>query len=126
MVRNNILRITLISLGIISLTLGIIGIFVPILPTTPFLLASVALFAKSSPKLYYKLLNNKYLGEYIKNFRVHKSIPLKTKIFAISLLWISIATSIIFFIKILWVKILVASIASVVTYYILSFKTKRD
>ena len=126
MVRNNILRITLISLGIISLTLGIIGIFVPILPTTPFLLASVALFAKSSPKLYYKLLNNKYLGEYIKNFRVHKSIPLKTKIFAISLLWISIATSIIFFIKILWVKILVASIASVVTYYILNFKTKRD
>lgn len=126
MVRNNILRITLISLGIISLTLGIIGIFVPILPTTPFLLASVALFAKSSPKLYYKLLNNKYLGEYIKNFRIHKSIPLKTKIFAISLLWISIATSIIFFIKILWVKILVASIASVVTYYILSFKTKRD
>lgn len=126
MVRNNILRITLISLGIISLTLGIIGIFVPVLPTTPFLLASVALFAKSSPKLYYKLLNNKYLGEYIKNFRVHKSIPLKTKIFAISVLWVSITTSIIFFIKILWVKILVASIASVVTYYILSFKTKRD
>ncbi|RKV85115.1 MAG: DUF454 domain-containing protein [Bacteroidetes bacterium] len=126
MIRNNIIRITLISLGIISLTLGIIGIFVPVLPTTPFLLASVALFAKSSPKLYYKLLNNKYLGEYIKNFRVHKSIPLKTKIFAISLLWISIATSIIFFIKILWVKILIASIASVVTYYILSFKTKRD
>ena len=126
MVRNNILRITLISLGIISLTLGIIGIFVPVLPTTPFLLASVALFAKSSPKLYYKLLNNKYLGEYIKNFRVHKSIPLKTKIFAISLLWVSITTSIIFFIKILWVKILIASIASVVTYYILSFKTKRD
>lgn len=108
------------------MTLGIIGIFVPVLPTTPFLLASVALFAKSSPKLYYKLLNNKYLGEYIRNFRVHKSIPLKTKIFAISVLWISIAISIIFFIKILWVKILVASIASVVTYYILSFKTKRD
>ena len=126
MVRNNILRITLISLGIISLALGIIGIFVPVLPTTPFLLVSVALFAKSSPKLYYKLLNNKYLGEYIKNFRVHKAIPLETKIFAISVLWITILSSIIFFIKILWVKILVASIASVVTYYILSFKTKRD
>jgi inner membrane protein ybaN len=126
MVRNNILRIILISLGIISLALGIIGIFVPVLPTTPFLLASVALFAKSSPKLYYKLLNNKYLGEYIKNFRVHKAIPLKTKIFAISVLWITILSSIIFFIKILWVKILIASIASVVTYYILSFKTKRD
>ncbi|MFC2391177.1 MAG: YbaN family protein [Bacteroidota bacterium] len=126
MVRNNILRITLISLGIISLTLGIIGIFVPVLPTTPFLLASVALFAKSSPKLYYKLLNNKYLGEYIKNFRVHKSIPLKTKIFAISVLWISIATSIIFFIKILWVKILVAAIAAIVTFHISKFKTRRD
>ena len=126
MVRNNILRIILISLGIISLALGIIGIFVPVLPTTPFLLVSVALFAKSSPKLYYKLLNNKYLGEYIKNFRVHKAIPLETKIFAISVFWITILSSIIFFIKILWVKMLIASIASVVTYYILSFKTKRD
>lgn len=88
-------------LGFTSLILGIIGIALPILPTTPFLLLSSFLFLKSSEKLYNWLLNNKILGQYIKDFQIEKSIPLKVKISSISLLWLTISTSAIFFIHIL-------------------------
>lgn len=115
----------LIVLGFIFLGLGILGIFLPLLPTTPFLLLTAWMFAKSSEVLYQKLLNNKYLGNYIKEFRENRSIPLKTKIIAISLIWLTIGYSIIFLIKIIWVKAVLLIIAVGVTIHILSFKTKQ-
>ena len=115
-----------IILGFICVALGVLGIFLPVLPTTPFLLLAAWLFAKSSDKLYNKLLENKYVGSYIKNFREHRSTPMPTKIFAISMIWISIGISVVFAVKILWVKIVLVSIATIVTAYILSFKTKRQ
>lgn len=115
----------LIVLGFIFLGLGILGIFLPLLPTTPFLLLTAWMFAKSSEVLYQRLLNNKYLGNYIKEFREDRSIPLKTKIIAISLIWLTIGYSIIFLIKIIWVKAVLLIIAVGVTIHILSFKTKQ-
>ena len=91
-----------IILGFICVALGVLGIFLPVLPTTPFLLLAAWLFAKSSDKLYNKLLENKYVGNYIKNFREHRSIPMPTKIFAISMIWISIGISVVFAVKILF------------------------
>ena len=115
-----------IILGFICVALGVLGIFLPVLPTTPFLLLAAWLFAKSSDNLYNKLLENKYVGSYIKNFREHRSIPMPTKIFAISMIWVSIGISVVFAVKMLWVKIVLVSIAAIVTAYILSFKTKRQ
>lgn len=112
-------------LGFSSLILGIIGIALPILPTTPFLLLSSFLFLKSSEKLYNWLLNNKILGQYIKDFQIEESIPLKVKISSISLLWITISTSAVFFIHILWLKLLLFAIAIGVTIHILHYKTKK-
>jgi len=117
------MKILYIILGTISLALGIIGIFVPLLPTTPFLLLTAALYFKSSPRLYNWLLSHKHLGPYIRNFRENKSIPLQAKIISISLLWGTIAYCIFFVISILWVQILLFCIAVGVTYHILSFKT---
>ncbi len=114
-----------IALGTISLGLGIVGIFVPLLPTTPFLLLTAALYCHSSDKLYNKLMNHKTLGPYIHDFRTHKSIPLKTKIISISLVWITIGYSIMCIVPLLFVKILLATIAIGVTIHILSFKTKK-
>ncbi len=114
-----------IVLGFIFLGLGILGIFLPLLPTTPFLLLAAWLFAKSSERLYRRLLNDKYVGNYIKDFKEYRSIPLKTKIFAISLIWLTMGYSIIFVIKIIWVKIVLLIVAIGVTIHILSFKTKR-
>ena len=67
-------------IGFLSLILGVIGIFLPVLPTTPFLLLSAALFFRSSPRAYDWLLAHKYLGPYIRSFREDRMIPLRAKI----------------------------------------------
>ncbi len=116
-------KILLILAGSLSLILGLIGIVVPLLPTTPFLLLSAACFFKSSDKLYNKLISNKFLGSYIKNYREKKGVPRKVKIVAISTLWATILFSAIFIINLIWVKILLLVIASAVTYHILKLKS---
>ena len=67
-------------IGFLSLILGVIGIFLPVLPTTPFLLLSAALFFRSSPRAYDWLLTHKYLGPYIRSFREDRMIPLRAKL----------------------------------------------
>ncbi len=121
----NMIRYVKIFAGCICLFLGIIGIVVPLLPTTPFLLLSSYLFFKSSPRLQHYLLNHKYVGTYIKNYQITKAIPLKLKIFTISFLWITILISVIIFSDLLWLCILLISIAIAVTIHLLSFKTLR-
>ncbi|MGV9174170.1 MAG: YbaN family protein, partial [Promethearchaeia archaeon] len=91
-------------IGFITLTLGIIGIVLPILPTTPFLLLSAGCFARSSEKFYRWLINHKLLGAYIRNYREGTGMPIKIKIFTITLLWLTILVSIFFLIKIQWIK----------------------
>ena len=114
-----------ITIGSISFGLGILGIFLPVLPTTPFLLLTAALYARSSDKLYLKLLNNRYLGSYIRNFREEKSIPLHAKIIAITSIWVVILYSIIFILSgKLILQILLGAIATAVSIHILSYKTK--
>ena len=121
----NLMRILLVIIGTISLILGIVGIFLPLLPTTPFLLLSAALYFKSSPKLYDWLLGQKYLGPYIRNFREKKAIPLRAKILSITLMWGSMLYCVIYLVPIIWIKFLLIAIAISVTYHILSYKTLK-
>lgn len=114
----------MIATGTFLIGVSIIGIFVPVLPTTPFLLLAAALYAKSSRRFYNWLINNRILGRYIKNYREGKGIPLKIKIIAISILWITIGYSAIFAMDILWVRILLILIAIGVTIHIASKKPK--
>jgi len=85
--------------GMICLVLGAIGIVLPILPTTPFLLASAACFCKSSSRMYNWLLSNKWFGEYIRNYREGRGLPMKTKITALTVLWATIGISTVFFLN---------------------------
>jgi len=115
-----------IALGFITLILAIVGIFIPLLPTTPFLLLSAALFFRGSQKLYDWLINHKIFGTYIRNFREYKAIPLSTKVFAVSALWAMIlSTAFIVFDRWLIRGILI-SIAIGVTIHILHYKTLRE
>lgn len=114
-----------IVLGTIALILGLVGIFLPILPTTPFLLLTAFLYLKGSPKLYNKLMSHKKIGTYIRNFQIYKAIPLKTKISTLVVLWLTILSSAIFFVDIIWVKILLIAIAIAVTIHVLSYKTLK-
>ncbi|MDR0927265.1 MAG: YbaN family protein [Ignavibacteria bacterium] len=114
-------------LGLISLGLGIIGIFLPLLPTTPFLLLSAYLFSKSSKKWHQWLLQHKTLGPYIRQFQEDRAIDLRVKVIAISTLWVVISFSAIVVAEELWLRILLFAIAIGVSGHILSFKTrKRD
>nr|WP_320057768.1 YbaN family protein [uncultured Bacteroides sp.] len=114
-----------IIIGTVSLILGIAGIFLPLLPTTPFLLLTAALYFRASPRLYNWLLSQKHLGPYIRNFREEKAIPLRAKIISITLMWATMLYSISFFVPIMWAKILLLLIAIGVTYHILSYRTLK-
>ncbi len=116
----------LVSIGTFFVGIGIIGIFVPILPTTPFLLLAAALYARSSQKFYKWLINNKYFGKYISNYREGKGIPLKIKIFAISILWITIGCSALIVVDIFFVRMILAIVAIGVTIYIIRIKTFKS
>ena len=110
-------------MGVLSLTLAIIGILIPILPTTPFLLISATCFFKSSKKAYNWLLNNKIFGDFIQNYQEGKGISSKHKKITISILWITIILSIVI-IKTLWVSILLPIIAIAVSAHISLLKPK--
>jgi uncharacterized membrane protein YbaN (DUF454 family) len=120
---SNFKKIMLIIIGSIALILGTVGIFLPLLPTTPFLLLAAACYIKGSEKLYNFLISNKLLGTYIKNYREKKGIPKKTKITSITLLWTSICYSIIFVLDNFHIKLLVIVIASCVTVHLIKIKT---
>lgn len=120
---KSIKKILLILAGSISLVLGVVGIILPLLPTTPFLLLSAACYVRSSDNLYQWLITNKYVGPYILNYRNGKGIPLRAKIISISLLWISMIYTIVFVIPLIMVKILLLLIAAYFTCFILKQKT---
>ena len=112
-----------IALGFIFLTLGVIGIVFPVLPTTPFLLLTSYFFVRSSDKLYQWLIHHKIFGAYIYNYVKYKAIRKSAKIMALLLIWITIPLSLIFFIDHIVVRTVLFTIASVVSVYILSLKT---
>lgn len=97
----------LIIAGILSLCLGTIGILLPLLPTTPFLLLSAYCFTKSSVRLHNWLINHKVFGRYISNYINYHAIPKKTKFLSILLLWLTLMVSILLLQKILVTFILV-------------------
>ena len=121
------MRIFLIIVGAISLALGIAGMFLPLLPTTPFLLLSAAVWVKASPSLYEWLLNHKLFGEYIRNYREHRAIPLSMKIVSVSLVWLTIGYCIFAVVEEWWwAQVLMALLAIGISWHILSFKTLKN
>jgi len=108
--------------GSLSLALGIVGIFLPVLPTTPFLLLSAFCYLKSSKRVYDWLVNHKYFGEPIRNYMEHKAIKRNTKIGALIFLWVSLAVSA-YFVDIWYVRIILAAVGIGVSIHILSMKT---
>lgn len=119
---NKLSKILNIIAGSISLSLGVIGIFVPLMPTTIFLIIAAYFYFKSSPKLYNWLVNHKIFGKYISDYRKYKAMPKKAKITAILMLWVTILISALIIAK-LWAFIALFIVAISVTAYILSIKT---
>lgn len=118
-----LVRWLFLVLGTISLILGVIGIFVPLLPTTPFLLLTAYLYFRGSPGAYNWLIGHKQLGPYIINYREKKIIPKRVKIYSIALMWVCVLNSVFFIINAAWMKIALILIISGVTVHILSFRS---
>ncbi len=111
-------KLLFILFGFISLFLGILGIVLPGLPTTPFLLLTAWLFVRSSDRLYNWLIEHRIFGSYIKNFQ--KGMSLRTKIISIAIMWTMIFVSVFFFINNFTVQIIVI-IMGVVGTFVMSF-----
>lgn len=115
----------LIILGAVSLGLGVTGMFLPVLPTTPFLLLTAWCWLKGSPRLYAWLMSQPRLGPYIRDFQEHRCISRKVKAISVSTLWVTVTVSIVL-VHPLWLRILLFCIAVGVTVHILSFTTKNQ
>jgi uncharacterized protein len=105
--KQRIVKALFLAAGTVCLVLGAIGIFLPVLPTTPFLLLSAACYLRSSQRMYKWLLGNRWFGEYIKNYREGKGIPAKTKLVTLAILWAAILYSTLMVVD----EILIAQIA---------------
>lgn len=118
-------RAALLVIGCVSLAVGVIGIFLPLVPTTgPLLLAAVC-FDRSSPKFHSWLMNNRFLGSYIKNYREGRGLPMMQKVCTIGLLWTTITLSIVFAIDAWWGRALLAAVAIGVTWHVATLPTYR-
>jgi uncharacterized protein len=111
----NYIKVILIIFGTLSLCIGIIGILVPGIPTTPFVLLTAGLYLKSSDRLYQRLISNRYIGPYILEFQKNKGLTRKTKLYAISVMWFMIIISCLFFIEQLSLILLVSGVGFVGT-----------
>ena len=120
--RNPAVRFALLALGWISVVLGVIGIFLPVLPTTPFLLLAAACFMRSSKRFYLWLVNHRQLGPWIVDYLEGQGIPLKGKVYAISLMWLSISVSC-YVVPLFWARAFMLTSAVLVSLYILNQKT---
>ena len=122
--QKTVKRRLLVIVGTISMAVGIIGIFVPILPTTPFLLLAAVCYMKGSNRLHQWMLNNRLFGAYIKSYIQGRGMPLSIKILTILLLWISIGVTVAFGVQHIALRAVLVLIAVGVTVHISLIKTK--
>ncbi|MBC9250012.1 hypothetical protein A9179_06945 [Pseudomonas alcaligenes] len=120
--RHRSVRYALLAVGWLCVVLGVIGIFVPVLPTTPFLLLAAACFVRSSRRFYLWLVEHPRLGPWIRDYLDGNGIPLKGKVYAIGLMWSSIALSC-YLVQRPWAWAFMLTSAVLVSTYILRQKT---
>lgn len=115
----NIKRILWVAGGTLSFLIGLIGVVIPILPTTPLIILAGFCYGKSSPRLHHWLITNKYFGKYIQDYQKGHGVPIRVKLFAVAFVWIGIVSSL-FVIPLSFVKALMITIGIGVTIFIMT------
>ena len=118
------MKVLLNVAGTVSLGLGILGVFLPLLPATPFLLLASACYLRGSERLHRKLMESRVLGSYIRNFQRGRGIPLRAKVLTIALLWASLLFSI-YSVDILAVVLMLCLCGVTSSFLILRMKTLK-
>lgn len=122
-VKSDVLRWILICCGWVSIVAGVIGIFLPLLPTVPFLLLAAACFARSSERFHGWLIEHSHLGPLVRDYLNGGGIPLRVKRMAIGMVWISFPASAYLFVRVMWIQIALVAVAAGVTLYLLRLPT---
>ncbi len=125
-ISEKIKRTIFTVFGTIFLIIGAIGVFIPILPTTPFLLLAAACYLRGSERLHRWLINNRVFGEFIRNYTEGRGIKQRQKVYTISFLWLMIIFSVIYVLKSSLFKILLLIIAMVVSIHIIMLPTIKQ
>ncbi len=112
----------MIIIGFFFVGIGVIGIFLPLLPTTPFFLLAAVCFARSSERFHKWLLNHRLFGKYVKGYQGKEKIPAKIKIFTIFLLWVTIILSGFILLRELYIKVILFIVAVGVTIHIFNIQ----
>jgi uncharacterized membrane protein YbaN (DUF454 family) len=115
--KNKVIKALVLFVGGLSVVLGVIGIFLPVMPTTPFLLLAAACFMRTSPKFYNWLVGHPKLGKYLVYYLEGKGIPLKAKVYTIATMGISMGVTC-YFVPVTAVRILLPLVGVLVTLYI--------
>lgn len=123
---NPVVRWLLMAAGGVLVAIGVIGIFVPLLPTTIFLLLAAACFGKSSPAAYRWLTTNRWFGRYLHNYKERRGATLATKATSIATLWLGIGAALWLLSLPVWVTVALLVIAAAVTLHLLRLETIRD
>lgn len=116
-------RIVLLTGGWLLLALGAVGVFVPVLPTTPFVLLASGCFSCASPRLYQVLARSRFFGPYIENYCTKQGVPRAAKIRGIIAVWALLLISMVATGK-LWVTLLLLAVGAAVTAHLLLLKTR--
>ncbi len=118
-------RALLWATGTLFVGIGILGIFLPLLPTTVFLLIAAACYARSSDRAYRWLMTNRLFGQYLRNYQEERGATMRSKVFTIAFLWIGIGATIYFISAPLWLAAVLGAIAIGVTIHLVRLKTIR-
>ena len=121
-IRNPLLRPLIFACGWLSVVLGVLGIFLPVLPTTPFLLLAAACFLRTSPRFYHWLIHHPRLGKYVIYYLDGKGIPRKAKVYTLLTLWTTMSLTMLL-VDSQIVRIILPLIGLSVSIYILRLPT---
>jgi len=124
--NNRGLRVLLTAAGLCCTALGVLGIFLPLLPTVPLLLLAAACFARGSERFHNWLLDHPHLGPMIRGYLDGQGMPLRAKVIAIGLIWVTIPVSVLFFIPLFWIKVFLIAIGLCITIYLLRLPVAEE
>ena len=118
-------KAVLVAAGSACLALAVLGVFLPLLPTTPFLLLASACYVRSSERLHGWLMGNRLLGGYIRNFRERRGIPLRGRVITVVLLWLPLLYSV-YRLDLLWLEMLLVAMGLAWSVLILRMKAPKE